>query len=521
MSRFLKKSRMSTLALLVGLATTMTALPAGAVTSGTSLVTDTFLDASLSQVWVTPPGNGGITNSACLTASSNLAEAPVPGCPDNNDSAGSGVLRLTDSGNGREGGVFFGSAIPTAGGLDMSWDSFQYNGSGADGLNFVFGVADPSNPEPPSALGPEGGSLGYTGAGDATDGLPNAYMGFGADVFGNYEYFQGNGCTSPQNFVPGSMTVRGPGNGSNGYCLLPTATGWATQPLATGMLDNRFATSRVSGCDGGCAVPEEVVINPSSTATISAEQSGASVAPESWLFAVRPIGSSTWETLTGMLPTVGNDPNLASMDPSYFNAVTGLPRLLTFGWVASTGGLTEFHEITHLSVRSVTVAPVLALDSNTTPDGSSSYTVTLTPGVDTASPTSDGSAMTVVDTFPAGITPNSASGVGWLCTTAGQTVTCHLDPRSPILPGHDTPVIDVVVTAAASVSELSHAVRFTSDRGAPVAHSYSMAVSKPQPLPTTGFQLGEATGAALAMLALGFLCLDSRRRRRSSHNSLG
>jgi hypothetical protein len=286
------------------------------------------------------------------------------------------------------------------------------------------------------------------------------------------------------------MTVRGPGNGSNGYCLLPTATGWATQRLSTGNLDNPFATSRVNGCVGGCAVPEEVVINPSSTATITAEQSGVSVAPESWLFAVRPVGSSTWETLTGTLPTVTNDPNLASMDPTYFDSVTGLPRLLTFGWIASSGALTEFHEVSHLSVKSLTVAPVLALDSNTTPDGSSTYTVTLTPGVDTASPTSDGSAMTVVDVFPVGVTPISASGVGWLCTTSGQTVTCHLDPTSPILPGHDTPVIDVVVTAAASVSELSHAVRFTSNRGAPVAHSYSMAVSKPKSLPATGFQIG-------------------------------
>ena len=507
---------MSAAALLLGVVATTAALPAGAVTSGTSLVTDTFLDSSLSQMWVMPQGYGGSSNTACLTASSDSTETPVPGCPDNNDTKGSGVLRLTDSGYHSEGGVFFGSAIPTAGGLDMSWDSFQYNGSGADGLNFAFGVADPSNPEPPNALGPPGGELGYTVGQDGSGGMPDAYMGFGADVYGNYENFQGVGCASPTSFVPESMTVRGPGNGSNGYCLLPTATGWATQRLSTGNLDNPFATSRVNGCVGGCAVPEEVVINPSSTATITAEQSGVSVAPESWLFAVRPVGSSTWETLTGTLPTVTNDPNLASMDPTYFDSVTGLPRLLTFGWIASSGGLTEFHEVSHLSVKSLTVAPVLALDSNTTPDGSSTYTVTLTPGVDTASPTSDGSAMTVVDVFPVGVTPISASGVGWLCTTSGQTVTCHLDPTSPILPGHDTPVIDVVVTAAASVSELSHAVRFTSNRGAPVAHSYSMAVSKPKSLPATGFQLGEVTGAMCAMLALGVVCLDVRRRRQGS-----
>ena len=503
---------MTAAALLLGVVATTVALPAGAVTSGTSLVTDTFLDSSLSQMWVMPQGSAGSSNNACLTASSNSTETPVPGCPDNNDTNGSGVLRLTDSNYSREGGVFFGSAIPTAGGLDMSWDSYQYNGSGADGVNFAFGVADPSNPEPPTALGPPGGMLGYA-TGEGSDGMPNGYMGFGADVYGNYENRQGQGCTSPGSFVPESMTVRGPGNGSNGYCLLPTATGWATQPLSTGNLDNPSATSRVSGCVGGCAVPEEVVINPSSTGTVTAEQSGVSVAPKSWLFAVRPVGSSTWETLTGSLPTVGNDPNLALMDPTYFDSVTGLPRLLTFGWIASTGGSTEFHEVSRLSVKSLTVAPVLALDSYTTPDGSSTYTVTLTPGVDTASPTSDGSAMTVVDVFPAGVTPISASGVGWLCTTSGQSVTCHHDPTSPILPGHDTPVIDVVVTAAASVSELSHAVRFTSNRGAPVAHSYSMAVSKPKSLPATGFQLGEVTGAMCAMLALGVVCLDVRRRR--------
>jgi uncharacterized repeat protein (TIGR01451 family) len=54
--------------------------------------------------------------------------------------------------------------------------------------------------------------------------------------------------------------------------------------------------------------------------------------------------------------------------------------------------------------------------------------------------------VTVTDTLPAGLTPGTATGTGWTCNTAGQTVTCT---RSDALNGGASyPAISVPVTVA-------------------------------------------------------------------------
>src|SRR5438045_6148909 len=51
-----------------------------------------------------------------------------------------------------------------------------------------------------------------------------------------------------------------------------------------------------------------------------------------------------------------------------------------------------------------------------------------------------------MDTLPAGLTPGTATGTGWTCNTAGQTVTCT---RSDALNGGASyPAISVPVTVA-------------------------------------------------------------------------
>jgi uncharacterized repeat protein (TIGR01451 family) len=77
-------------------------------------------------------------------------------------------------------------------------------------------------------------------------------------------------------------------------------------------------------------------------------------------------------------------------------------------------------------------------------NGSYSITVTNSGGV------ASSGTVTVTDTLPAGLTPGAATGTGWTCNTAGQTVTCT---RSDALAGGSSyPVITVPVTVAPNSS---------------------------------------------------------------------
>jgi uncharacterized repeat protein (TIGR01451 family) len=77
-------------------------------------------------------------------------------------------------------------------------------------------------------------------------------------------------------------------------------------------------------------------------------------------------------------------------------------------------------------------------------NGSYSITVTNSGGV------ASSGTVTVTDTLPAGLTPGAATGTGWTCNTAGQTVTCT---RSDALAGGSSyPVINVPVTVAPNSS---------------------------------------------------------------------
>ncbi|HEV7893544.1 MAG TPA: hypothetical protein VGP08_23220 [Pyrinomonadaceae bacterium] len=79
---------------------------------------------------------------------------------------------------------------------------------------------------------------------------------------------------------------------------------------------------------------------------------------------------------------------------------------------------------------------------NFTQGQSGTYSITVTNSGGVAS----SGTVTVTDTLPAGLTPGTATGTGWTCNTAGQTVTCT---RSDALNGGASyPTISVPVTVA-------------------------------------------------------------------------
>jgi outer membrane protein OmpA-like peptidoglycan-associated protein len=450
-----------------GLAVAVPLTAAGA--TGTPLLTESFENSTTSNGgWQMPTGSEGV----CLTAGTNTTATPVPDCDTSPAANGSGELQLTTNAGSQVGTIYNSVALPTANGLDVTWDSYQYDGTspkGADGISFDLAAVNPSDPVPPTTVGPSGGSLGYsTISADSPDGVPFGYLGFGADVFGNFENgsFGSSTCAQSTPAVSQSMGVRGPGDGGSGYCLLGQVnlTGAST-------LDDEGASSPT-----GLGVPEEVVINPGTTAVL-ASASGISVPGGDYLFATEPLVSdaagTVWHSIEGALPTNPVDVQSGWLDSA------GLPKELAFGWASSTGGDNEYHGINLLTASSLTTAPTLALtntDSGSLSVGTPS-TVTLTASVASGSAASESDAPVVTDTFPSTLTPGTATGgTNWTCTTTGQLVSCTYTGTLPLTAGTALPAISVPVTPTAA-SSFSNTASVSSADAAPATTTDSGTIS--------------------------------------------
>ncbi len=89
----------------------------------------------------------------------------------------------------QEGGLVYGSSVPSSLGLDVTFDSYQYDsGNGpADGIAFFLAASDPTNASAsPITLGPSVATSGTRPTRSTARGLTHGYLGFGLDVFGNY-----------------------------------------------------------------------------------------------------------------------------------------------------------------------------------------------------------------------------------------------------------------------------------------------------------------------------------------------
>ncbi len=476
-------------------------LPVDALASGSPLVSETFASNSTPVgQWYRPPAQSGWTNNACLTAGPVVATTSVPNCASPPDASGTGALRLTNNGASQVGAVFYQASLPTSEGLDITFDTYQYNGTGADGIAFTLAAANPSDPTPPTATGPQGGDLGYaanTTSSPGAAGVPYGYLGIGLDVYGNFENTPlagGTGCTIPSPLVtnrayPESVTARGPGNGTTGYCILGTTAttynkssgggsgGGTISNVGTGnTLDKQTATSRSGGL-----VPVEVAIDPSASPITTS--SGLVVPANSWIVAYTPLGTATQQTLTGVLPTTANNPALATFPASWIDATTGIPYQLTFGWTASTGGSNEFHDVSQVNAWSLLGSqPVLSLSTSDNESGQmlagNQADFVASPGTSSSGGT-EANMLTVTDTLPAGMTPGTAtSSSDWTCTTAGQTVTCTYTPLSPIAAGTALPNITIPVTLSLALSgSVINTARISSTDGLPATGSDAVNVS--------------------------------------------
>src|SRR3984957_12183820 len=421
--------------------------PAGdAATTGSTLFVQSFANNTVNAAYpVSLPTPVSGSNVACLTASGNSSSGSLLSCPASNDPQGSGKLRLTAATGGQTGGVFAATSVPTSQGIDATFNTYQYGGGGADGMTFVLAAVNPAAPLSPPTIGPSGGALGYSAFG-GVNGLADAYMGIGLDVFGNFSsgVYEGSGCTNPPYIsttgkVPGQVVVRGPGNGTVGYCAInSTATSTSSLPLA--LRANTRAASQV---------PVEVAINPTSGPFTTA--SGITVAAGTYKVVFTPVGGSA-TTLSGTLPTVPS-----GLYPSSWLSSGGIPLQLAFGWVGSTGSVTDFHEVDAANVVSFSSTPQLAVTqtaySAASPALGAPVTYTVNPSVSAAG-ANETSPISVSETMPAGVTPTGAYGSGWTCSApSGQVITCT-NSSTPFAAGTSLPALTVegIVTASGVTS---------------------------------------------------------------------
>ena len=408
-----------TLLALLALALAAVALAAlGAQTArADTLFNESFTGATTAQpnlsVGASAPGTARF-KQVCLTASTNTAQTPIPGCtagqaaiPVGGDPAGSGALRFTNNEGNLAGFLLSNDPLPLTAGLDVSFDYYSYDktsGTPADGLSF-FLVNGATTLTAPGAVG---GSLGYA-QNTTTPGVAGGYLGVGLDEYGNYtnnSQGKGAGCTGEplsSGLAPNVVGVRGPGNGLTGYCLLAKSA-QITPGLAAGT-----ATSRTTaGVQQAVEIKVDPPSNPSPQITVLINGVQVLQTPE--------------------------PPNP--------------PPTFKFGFAASTGGANDVHEIQNVNINTVNVLPKLTLTSTPSgtpvPGGNLTYTLQ---GQTSSAAGTEAQPITITDTLPAGVTVSSLpSGPGWNCSATvvgSSSVSCAYTPTTPLPPGSPLPALSV------------------------------------------------------------------------------
>lgn len=388
---------------LLGAALLMLALPLSNVyvgqASAATIAGETFGGVSTpANTWI----SGG-TTGACLTAATTSAANSIPACPSGPlDTVGNGALRLTRNAGNQSGFAIYNTPVSASQGLDISFDMFQYGGTGADGISF-FLIDGAANPTQPGALG---GSLGYSSADSGvTSGLVGGYVGVGFDRWGNFS--APNFGTNGPGRIPNSITVRG--SEASGYNFVSTK-------VAAGALGVESTSTRASA-----KRHVRVTISTNNIMSVSVDYNDGQ----------------------------GLRTELNNLNLNTINGAGSLPASFKFGFSAGTGGSNNIHEIQGLDVDPLRpdLSTHTTFDSDFKQGETSAMHITVSNGAAAEATTG---LITVSETVPAGLTPLSASGSGWTCNLAGQQVTCTRpgDGGNALQPGSTTPAIDIPMRIA-------------------------------------------------------------------------
>ena len=281
-----------------------------------------------------------------------------------------GALQLTQNAGGQAGIATYNQKFSADLGITVNFTYASEFGSGADGIVFYLLNADLVGSNVSSVRpGGTGGALGYVDKGGGS-GLTDAFLGVGLDTYGNFSNGRDSNGSGPGQ-IPNSVVVRGQGNGTSGYAYL---TGAQYTP----------------GIDG----VRDVQINLQKTSA-NTEQVTVLMAPHGGSF-VQVLSTSVNQTLPG----------------NFY-----------LGFTAGTGGSTDLHQITALSVA---IPVTLSVGSTTVTDVTSSTT---NPSTITAGDTvtfnynvnntgTNGDSTIVVANVPKNFVPT-----GWTVTDSSGTTS--------------------------------------------------------------------------------------------------
>ncbi|MBW4522523.1 MAG: DUF4347 domain-containing protein [Scytolyngbya sp. HA4215-MV1] len=300
------------------------------------LVAESFRNNDVSQFTWLFGNSGGSAQDPFLTARVGPPSAPggLPGRSSSPaiDTNGNGFLRLTDNSTNQGGFVIYNQPFTASGGLTISFEIFQYGGTGADGISF-FLVDGNSNP---TQAGLSGGGLGYVD-------IVGGYLGIGFDAFGNFSSPTLGGQTSVSRGGPGnrpdSVAVRG-GQATN-YGFL---TG---QPLSSAL--------DVTAANGGNRTNSRHLVQ------INLTQAGA-LSVQIDLNQDNDFADAGEQPITNF--------NVATVNGA-------LPATFKLGFAASTGSSTNIHEIRSLDVQSILPILDFTAPSITVPEAIGTATTTV------------------------------------------------------------------------------------------------------------------------------------------------
>ncbi|MFF1633257.1 hypothetical protein [Leifsonia sp. NPDC058248] len=317
-------------------------------TGGSTIVTETFTGASAPDPAWTVQGDACLTGAAA-GSTPPAGSAQIPNCGAHRNGGATlpglgvtpGYLQLTDLAGNAGGSVLYNKPVPASAGISITFDQFQYGGNGADGIGFF--LVDGSTSL--TATGGLGGSLGYAQR-DNEPGIVGGYLGVGLDAFGNFwddGEARGSGCpagqrspsTSSGAIAPNVISLRGPGAGTSGYCLLGatvrTPVTNANKPGTT--LNGGSGTLRASTLTG-------------SLRTVNIQITPVTVANP-----IPRVIVQVRYTPTGPWITELNIP-----------APPNTPSTYKFGLSASTGGSNDVHLIRAANIQTILPLPQLQLE---------------------------------------------------------------------------------------------------------------------------------------------------------------
>ena len=272
-----------------------------------------------------------ISGAAKLTAATGI------------DPVGSGYLRLTDNVQNSVGYIYAQASFPSYYGITATVEFFTYKpgasvGTQADGISFFLFDASVNAFRP----GGIGGSLGYAQY-YQTPGMAKGYLGIAIDEYGNFSSAPDGLKNGGPGRVPGSVSLRGPGNGRTATDYVYQAGVIASDPAYS----SGFAlfTARYPDSTTANYRRLQVILTPGSS-----------------------LGADKGYKVTVRMFKGGN-PVTSSVLMNNLDFPYLAPANLQYGLAASTGANTDFHEIRNVQIyptnSTALLTPTAAADAAT------------------------------------------------------------------------------------------------------------------------------------------------------------